>query len=300
MPRKAHKTHIMHHNKKLDLITCSASTGQGCPQGFKCEPSKIIGHQGHCLPKEHQKPLGRFSYQCTNLGCDLVEEHPGEGRSSSYEQCEKNCSRPASLHTYYECGDKLGGVPCDGPHAGFPNAKKGRFASFAQCRESTACGKARPTSLGHYYECGNKLGGVSCDGPHVGDPNSQKGRYASFAQCQESTVCGKARPTSLGHYYECGGKQGVACDGPHVGDPFPQKGKYASLAQCQESTVCGKARPVKLIWPSWDTGVGAANPFNKIMANVGNIHDPVQNYMGEKGHGPQSTHFYRPGLAHQQ
>ena len=185
-------------------MTCG-STGEKCPSGFDCKlpdhKSGAIGVPGVCLPR-HQKPLGKFSYQCVDgLGCHLVDSPPyGQGSFSNYQACEKNCPHIASLKTYYECGGKQG-VACDGPHPGFPNAKKGR---------------------------------------------------------------------------------------------------YASLAQCQGTTVCGKAQPTNISWPSWDTGVGAADPFIKIMADVGDIHDPIQNYMGERGHGPQSTHFYRPGLSHQQ
>jgi len=34
-------------------------------------------------------------------------------------------------------------------------------------------------------------------------------------------------------------------------------------------------------WPDWDVGVGAANPRLHVMANVGDINEPIRNYMGE-------------------
>lgn len=134
------------------IMTCGPS-GQQCPRNFKCIPSKngAIGAPGHCVPLR-LGPDGKYkghSYQCVDgLGCHLTREpaSTAAGRFSDYATCEKACPVPTTLRTYYQCGGKQG-VNCTGPHPGFPNPKKGRFASSAACRAGTVCGKPVPMHI---------------------------------------------------------------------------------------------------------------------------------------------------------
>ena len=34
-------------------------------------------------------------------------------------------------------------------------------------------------------------------------------------------------------------------------------------------------------WPDWDIGVGAPKPATHIMANVGDLNEPIQGFMGD-------------------
>ena len=148
-------------------------------------------------------------------------------------------------------------------------------------------GQHKPVLGGFSYQCVNGLGCHLVQEP----ASAGTGRYSNYQTCKDSCSV----PTTVQTYYQCGGKQGVSCTGPHPGFANPKQGKYSTMAECQGGTVCGKPVPMHMAWPDWDAGVGSSDPFKKIMAKTGNIHEPIQNYMGSLGPGPQKTHMYRPG-----
>jgi len=233
----------------MHLIPCSGSTGQNCPDGYKCMSGGKIGAPGHCIP-------------------NLIPAHH---------------NKHVSLMT---CGPS--GQKCP------PNFKCVESSQHNQ--KIGAPGHCVPLKLGpggqHHlggfsYQCTDGLG---CH--LVQEPASvHAGRFSNYQQCEKSCSV----PTHLQTYYRCDGKQGVACTGPYPGFPDAKRGLFASKAECQEGTICGKPVVVKPMWPEWDTGVGGSNPFVKIMSKTGDIHDPIQNYMGEPAPGPQRTHMWRPG-----